>query len=150
MTGRVERCPVVDKDVVGQWAAGSVRGQEQSGRSGGDEACLENVRCEREKRVYKGRRQATPSRVSRTKAESGGSGRGRGATSGLPVTVLTVAELRAGRGNSRAGIPGCSERRRDPGRKWGVRPQVGTSKAQEEEDFRTDTQAPAQATGDRR
>lgn len=107
----------------------------------GTNACLENVRREREKRVDKGRRQATPSRVSRTKAESGGSGRGRGATSGLPVTVLTVAELRAGRGNSRAGIPGC---------KWGVRPQVGTSKAQEEEDFRTDTRAPAQATGDRR
>lgn len=97
----------------------------------GTNACPEHARREREKRVSKERRQATPLRVCRHRRQKGGgSARGRGATGSAGIDGRTLA---CGGENSQAAIPGRSERRRDPGRKWGVWPQVRTTKAQEED-----------------
>lgn len=74
VTSRDERCPVVEKDVDGKWAAGSVRGQEQSGRSGGrgTNTCLENVR----------REQSEDGQLLHEFLETDGSGRCRGPRAG--------------------------------------------------------------------
>lgn len=59
------------------------------------------------------------------------------------MTGSTGADVRAGRENAQAEIPGCRGRRRDPGREWS---RVRTTKAREE-GFQAGSAGAVQAAG---